>query len=183
MLPPSVFVILAAGWALWAAPFLLLRKRGERAVKKDRRARWGVVLQGIGYAVLWFGPWWMRAPDPVRVAAGVAFFAGGVALSWGGVRALGKQWRIDAGLNAEHELVRSGPYQMVRHPIYASMLCMFLASGLLVASMLRLGIGLLVFLAGIEIRVRVEDALLASRFGKAFDEYRRAVPAYIPMIR
>ena len=43
-----------------------------------------------------------------------------------GVGALGRQWRIDAGLNSDHELVQSGPYRIVRHPIYTSMLCLLL---------------------------------------------------------
>ena len=42
---------------------------------------------------------------------------------------------------------------------------------------------LLVFLAGTEIRVRVEDRLLAERFGEEFRRYRQRTPAYIPFLR
>ena len=41
----------------------------------------------------------------------------------------------------------------------------------------------MIFIVGTEIRVRTEDRLLASRFGPAFDEYRRKVPAYLPWVR
>ena len=89
----------------------------------------------------------------------------------------------DAGLNADHELVRTGPYRIVRHPIYASMLAMFLATGLTIARWPLFAIGAVLMLAGTEIRVRVEDSLLASHFGSKFDDFRRTVPAYIPFIR
>jgi protein-S-isoprenylcysteine O-methyltransferase Ste14 len=53
-------------------------------------------------------------------------------LSWTGARALSRQWRIDAGLSADHELITSGPYRFVRHPIYTSILCTLLGTGFLI---------------------------------------------------
>ncbi len=44
-------------------------------------------------------------------------------------------------------------------------------------------VSLALYLAGTEIRVRAEDALLAGRFGDEFERYRRAVKAYIPFVR
>jgi protein-S-isoprenylcysteine O-methyltransferase Ste14 len=41
---------------------------------------------------------------------------------------------------------------------------------------------LLLFVIGTEIRVRIEERLLASRFGEEFKEYKRSVPAYIPFL-
>jgi protein-S-isoprenylcysteine O-methyltransferase Ste14 len=39
------------------------------------------------------------------------------------------------------------------------------------------------FVAGMEIRIHAEDALLADRFGEAFEKYRATVGAYIPFLR
>ena len=89
-------------------------------------------------------------------------------LSRTGTRALGRQWRIDAGLSADHELVTRGPHRVVRHPIYTSML---------------FAIGAVCFVAGTEIRVHIEEKLLAARFGEQFTAYRRRVPAYVPSVR
>ena len=120
-----------------------------------------------------------------RLAGGAvgSLFALAGLLSWTSARTLGRQWRLDAGLNPDHKLVRSGAYRVVRHPIYTSMLCLLLGTGFMIAPLLMLLLSTLVFLVGTEIRVRIEDILLASRFGEEFRDYQRAVPAYIPLLK
>ena len=126
----------------------------------------------------------MRSPGPWRIVISSLLFVSASILSWTSTRALGRQWRLDAGLNAEHELVRSGPYGVVRHPIYTSMFCMLLGTGLVLATPLVLLLpAILLLLIGTEIRVRVEERLLASRFGDQFLDYQRRVPAYIPFLK
>ena len=80
-------------------------------------------------------------------------------------------------------MIRTGPYRLVRHPIYASLLGMLLATAAVVARWEAALAAALVYVAGTEIRVRAEDRLLARRFGPSFEEYRRTVPAYIPFVR
>ena len=60
------------------------------------------------------------------------------------------------------------------------MLCMLLATGLMVAPWPLFAAAIAVFLIGTEIRVRVEDGLLAAHFGDEFEEYRRSVSSYVP---
>ena len=112
------------------------------------------------------------------VLAGIATW-----LSWTSVTHLGKQFRVHAGLYEDHQLVRTGPYAIVRHPIYASLLCMLLCTILLLTRWKWGAISVAIFIAGTEIRVHSEDRLLASRFGTAFEEYRKRVPAYVPFVR
>ena len=106
-----------------------------------------------------------------------------VALAWAATRHLGKQWRYEAALSEDHELIQTGPYRWVRHPIYASMLGMLLATGAAWTWWPMFVAALIVFLAGTEIRVRAEDRLLAERFQESFIAYRSRVPAYIPFLR
>ena len=63
------------------------------------------------------------------------------------------------------------------------MLCILLGTGVLLTSLPLFLTSIVLFTVGTEIRVRVEDALLASRFGDQFRDYRRSVAAYIPFIR
>lgn len=113
----------------------------------------------------------------------VLFFVFAALLSWTAVPALGRQWRIEAGLSSDHQLVTTGPYSLVRHPIYTSMLCMLIGTGFLITPLWMLLAASLVFIVGMEIRVRIEDRLLASRFGDQFIAYQRSVPAYVPFLR
>lgn len=182
-MPLYAYAIILAGTVLWFSPFVVVtRFNFKAAATVDRRARWGILLQMLGYSLLWQGSFWTRRPQPWRVALLVTFLALANVLSWGGSRALGRQLRLDAALGSDHELVCSGPYRLVRHPIYTSMLCVILATGFITASYPLLLASILVYLAGTEIRVRVEDGLLAARFGDAFRKYRSATRRYVPFV-
>lgn len=184
--PAYVYVLLFVGWIVWMTPFFLIKRGGGRTANAgpriDRRARWGIVLQAIAYSILWQNSFWTRTPNAWRLVPGTTFLFLGDLLSWTSARTLGKQWRFDAGLNADHELVQSGAYQVVRHPIYTSMLCLMIGTGSLITPLPVLAVAFVLFAIGTEIRVRIEDALLASRFGERFDAYRRRVAAYIPFV-
>ena len=182
-MPAYGYYILVGGWIVWTMPFLLVWRKRQKAVEVDRRARWGIILIAIAYSLLWQTNFWERDLPVWRMALAVFLFILAAVLSWTGTRALGRQWRIDAGLNAEHELITSGPYRLVRHPIYTSMLCMLCATGFLFAPLPLLMAAAIVFIAGTEIRIRIEDRLLGERFDDRFRQYQSHVAAYIPFLR
>ncbi len=182
-MPIYVYAITLVGTVLWFTAFVVNRWDFTRPQKLDRRARWGMVIQGISYAIPWQGHFRETSPGTARVVVAVMCFVLASALSWTSTKALGGHLRMDAGLNPDHELVQRGPYRIVRHPIYTSMLCVFLGMAVLVAPPLLFALAAIAFLAGTEIRVRIEDNLLASRFGEQFQNYRRNVRAYIPLLR
>jgi protein-S-isoprenylcysteine O-methyltransferase Ste14 len=182
-MPAHDYGILAAGWLVWVMPFFLVKRNSARPEKLDRRARWGIVLQMLAYSLLWQSKFWARAPENWRLALSVFFLAWAGLLSWTAVRTLGRQLRIDAGLNPDHKLVRSGVYRLVRHPIYTSMLCLLLGTGFMITPLAMLLLSTLLFMIGTEIRVRIEDGLLASRFGDESRDYQRNVPAYLPFLK
>ncbi|HXN23076.1 MAG TPA: isoprenylcysteine carboxylmethyltransferase family protein [Candidatus Dormibacteraeota bacterium] len=177
------YAILAAGWLIWLLPFFLAKRRREQPAVVDRRARWGMLLAALSYAILWQSRFWATPLPAWRIAVSVSFLLLAGILSWTGTHSLGRQWRIDAGLSSDHELVISGPYRFMRHPIYTSMLFILWGTGFMITPWPMLLLATIVFMLGTEIRVRIEDRLLASRFGDAFREYQRRVPAYIPFVR
>ena len=180
-MPLYSYAILLIAWVAWFSAFVF-RKPAAHAARTNKHARWGIALEATAFALICQGRFWLRNPG-WKLAPAVLLLASAALLSWTAVTALGPHWRIDAALNPDHQLIRSGPYSLVRHPIYASMLCVLLGTGLLIAPWFLFLPAIAVFLIGTEVRVRVEDALLASQFGPEFTAYQRAVPAYIPWLR
>jgi protein-S-isoprenylcysteine O-methyltransferase Ste14 len=182
-MPVYAYIILAVGWLFWFLPFPLKGWTHGTPQKKDNRARWGLLLHVISYVLLWQEHFWTASPAPWRIAFSVIFFALAVLLSWTSTNALGKHLRFDAALSTDHELVQSGAYSVLRHPIYSSMLCLLLGTGFMISPAILFIPAILIFLVGTEIRVRVEDSLLGSHFGDQFRRYQQNVSAYIPLVR
>ncbi len=94
---------------------------------------------------------------------------------------LGRQWRVQAMIAEDHQLITSGPYRIVRHPVYLAFLAM-LAATLLMRG--NAAFALVIFALGTEIRVRAEERLLSTTFGPRFTEYAaRTRWAYLPGLR
>lgn len=181
-MPAYAYVIIVAGLVIWSYPFVPAHTSTSPAKIVDRRSRWGMLLQFLAYAVVWQGHFWERALPFWRLAFSIALFVAAAVLSWSSSRALAGQLRIDAALGADHKLVRSGPYALVRNPIYTSMLLVLCAMAVMVTPWKLFLVALILFMVGTEIRVRTEERLLASHFGEEFQSYRRAVSAYIPFL-
>ena len=181
-LPRYAYAIIIIGTAVWFYPFVPAHQKTPPANLVNRRSRWGALLQLVAYTVLWQGHFWTRPLPGWRAVASLLLFALAAALSLASSRALAGQLRLDAALGADHHLVRSGPYALVRNPIYTSMLLVFIATALLITPWQLFLISMAFFLLGTEVRVRTEEGLLASRFGEEFRNYKTKVPAYIPFV-
>jgi protein-S-isoprenylcysteine O-methyltransferase Ste14 len=177
---------LVACWFAWFYPFLFLapHRQQRQSVTVPGPTRIGLALESLAIFLAFIVH---RSGDdpPPPAAQGFAVVIGiaSAVMGWHAVRHLGRQFRIHAGLYHDHQLVRTGPYAIVRHPIYASLLGMLLCSMLILTPWQWVLVPLALFVAGTEIRVRAEDALLASRFGAEFHSYRTSVAAYIPYLR
>lgn len=184
--PVLRIAFLFGAWLVWISALVTLRKhRLEKPAKVDSTARWGIALEMAAYflVTLHSPAQWNRGIEEWRLIAGTVLALIAIALFWSAVANLGRQWRLDAGLNREHELVQSGAYRIVRHPIYASMFGMLLADVFWTGTLPGWPVALALFIIGTEIRVRIEDGLLRDRFGDRFTEWQRSVSAYLPFVR
>jgi protein-S-isoprenylcysteine O-methyltransferase Ste14 len=181
-MPFYAYVLLLVGIVTWFYPFIPAHRKTPGASVVNRVSRWGVLLQFLAYTLLWQGHFWLRPLPLWRLLVFVAFFGLAIALSWTSSSALAGQLRMDAALGEDHRLVRSGPYALVRNPIYTSMLLVYCATGVVFTPWQLFVPALLLLVIGTEIRVRTEEKLLASRFGEEFESYKRSVPAYIPLV-
>lgn len=182
----AALVELMVSWFSWGYPFIFRapHRQKRQSVSRVWPTRAGLLLEGVAIFLAFAFRLPPHSPPGVgRVLASLVLGPIAAVLAFTAVRHLGRQFRIHAGLYHDHELVRTGPYALVRHPIYTSLLAILLATLLLLTPWRWIAVSVACFLAGTEIRVRTEDALLASRFGGEFADYRRAVSAYVPFVR
>ncbi len=186
MLGTVAGIELIVAWFAWAYPFVVHAPHGQKRQSATDPASTiiGFTLQGAAVFIAWT----VRAPalnhpGTARIVASMLLGPAAAALAWVAVGALGRQYRITAGVFEDHELVRAGPYRVVRHPIYASLLLILLSTLSLLTPWIWAAVSLVVFVAGTEIRIHAEERMLASFFGGDFQDYRKTVRAYIPFVR
>jgi protein-S-isoprenylcysteine O-methyltransferase Ste14 len=185
---PLDFVIV--GFVVFGAIFLLRAKRSrDKTRKADPRSIIAIFIQALAFAIAWtivrkpftpFLPIDWRAQYFV-VAIIVLVVLASLIFVTAAVRTLGKQWSLQARVLEHHELIRRGPYRIVRHPIYTGMFGMLIASTLAHGHWLGLVIASLVYYLGTVMRIRSEEKLLREQFGSEYEEYAREVPAFIPV--
>jgi protein-S-isoprenylcysteine O-methyltransferase Ste14 len=177
-------------WVLPAPAFLRgSAQSGKEVIHRDSLSRLGIFIQGIAIGLSWMGPWWVFAPRspgmyPAIALAAVLLAFGGSILLIRSVRTLGREWSLSARITEGHRLVTSGPYALVRNPIYTGMWGLQLGTCLAFSSWWlgykMVAVTAVIYFAGTMLRVSGEERLLRAQFGSAFDEYTRRVPALIP---
>ena len=94
---------------------------------------------------------------------------------------LGGNWSSMVTLKQDHELIRSGPYALMRHPIYTGLL-LALAGTALAVGKWRALIGLALFVAAFVRKLTIEERFMAEQFGEAYARYREQVAALVPLL-
>jgi protein-S-isoprenylcysteine O-methyltransferase Ste14 len=180
-------ILIKALWVLLAVLWLALAFRTKRTVER-RGATVGVALVAYLAIVItnsyWHASWihrllWARSPWVGAIA--VLLTGGGTVVAvWARV-ALGRNWSGVVTLKEDHQLIQSGPYRFVRHPIYSGILLMAVGSVLLYGE--AYGIVLLAFIGVVfGYKIRVEERLMSQQFPSQYLEYRRRVKAIVPFL-
>jgi protein-S-isoprenylcysteine O-methyltransferase Ste14 len=186
MLRIAAYLVLSVCWIAWWLAFVRPQKSaaGQKKAVRAPASLWGIFFVFLGFGCVWA---FVQPVGFEKSAASLiaSMFVGppSVALAWAATRHLDRHWRFEAALSEDHELIRTGPYRWLRHPIYASMLGMVIQTGLVKAWWPLFLAGVVFFVIGTEIRVHAEDGLLAARFGEEFVRYQRFTRAYLPFIR
>jgi len=113
------------------------------------------------------------------VAAGLVLHAGCALLAIWARRHLGRNWSFQVAVRAGHELIRSGPYRRLRHPIYTGMVGMCIATAL-VCGELHAAIGVALMIAAYVRKIRLEELQMSQLFGAAYADYRKESWALLP---
>jgi protein-S-isoprenylcysteine O-methyltransferase Ste14 len=92
---------------------------------------------------------------------------------------LGANWSAVVSIREHHDLIRTGPYRAVRHPIYTGLLLAIMGSALIVGEFRAL-LAFAIVLASFYLKARTEDAWLAREFGETFEAHARQTGMFLP---
>ena len=94
---------------------------------------------------------------------------------------LGRNWSRSVTIKQDHELITSGPYAVVRHPIYTGILAGFVGTAIAVAEVRGFVVLVLIFLV-FWAKLRMEERWMHSEFGETYDSYVRRSAALVPYL-
>jgi len=186
--PPALAIPLL--WAAWAVCWMIasaFAKPVRRRESAPSRASHMVPL-AVGAALLAsrrlagavldarFLPRW-----PTWLWLGTTLVAAGLLFSAAARMRLGGNWSGTVTLKQGHTLTCSGPYRVVRHPIYSGMLLAVLGTAMAEGEWRGL-VAFAAVLAAFLRKVRIEERFMLEAFGEEYARYQREVPALVPWV-
>jgi len=141
---------------------------------------WGSVAIGMWVAFL-FPSTAIESGRTALFILGLFLMVAGMVLRWYSIRVLGTSFTCEVSTRPGQEVIQAGPYRWVRHPSYTGGLITLL--GLLVCCVNGASLpALIVALAGYAYRIRIEERVLASDLGPAYQDYMRRTKRLIPFV-
>jgi protein-S-isoprenylcysteine O-methyltransferase Ste14 len=187
-MPPSAAI--AAAWLVWLVTWVLAAGWSARtashhdlgAESPSRVLTLAAIVMimtsywPMGFGVLWVSP-------PMIGWAMFAFVAGGLLFTWAARLHLGPLWSSTSAPTEEHRIVDTGPYGVVRHPVYAGLLLAVIATAV-DRGRVEAVAGALVLIAAVSLRAKLEERFLRRDLGdETYGVYRRRVPMLIPFAK
>lgn len=183
----GIYVALSAGlWLAWVVSWYAAAFwRHESVIEaphKSYRHHIAIILLGF---MLAFGivPW-LRGPlwptGPVLGWSMVALAAVGLAFTWWARIHMGPLWHGGVSRTEQHRVIDSGPFALVRHPIYSGMIAALWAVAVLHARPMAIG-GAVLFTLGFVLKARVEEQFLTVELPD-YAAYRQRVPMIVPFL-
>lgn len=173
----AIWLVLIAYW--------LISARGVKKSKVRERSRWGWSRVPAGMLIYAcsrsrYLQFRLVPRNAMGDAAAIALCATGVAIAIWSRRRLGTNWSTVPSIKEGHELVTSGPYRFVRHPIYSGILLALLGTAL--ASGVAWWIALALLCPVFAYRIKAEERLMLTQFPSEYAEYRAGTNALIPFV-
>ncbi|HUD89448.1 MAG TPA: isoprenylcysteine carboxylmethyltransferase family protein [Xanthobacteraceae bacterium] len=185
--PRAIFAIIWIGWGVsWIAAAFWSNRTAKRAATRDVWAAYVLTLAG-GLLLLHSARRLLRETRLWHVGYGGAYVLAaltlaGLLFAWWARLHLGRLWSGRITLKADHRVVDTGPYGLVRHPIYSGLIVSLLATAAAQATPTGL-MGVALIVVGLWLKARAEERFLTAELGAdAYGAYRRRVPMLIPSI-
>jgi protein-S-isoprenylcysteine O-methyltransferase Ste14 len=189
--PPIYRELVLWLWLAWAVYWLISAARLKTAVRRESIAsRLAHVIPLVVAAVL-IGrpdlPWgalnlrlWPHSLTAYLL--GLALLIAGLAFAVWARAHLGRNWSGSVTVKEGHELIRSGPYAYVRHPIYTGLITA-VSGTVIVSGTVRAALGLVIVTLALLRKLRTEEAFMRETFPGGYQRYSADVPALIPFTK
>jgi protein-S-isoprenylcysteine O-methyltransferase Ste14 len=177
------FVLIAVSVVI---DFMNYHRQKREVVRTDRSRVETGSMTGffvVYYLVVRFQLGELPLSGPIRTAmlvVGLVLMVVGAVFNVAGRLYLKSNWANQIKIYEGHWLVTTGPFAVVRHPLYASLIWMFLGGALIYSNVVALALALGVFVPMMYVRARKEDALLREAFGAKFEAYERSTGMLSP---
>jgi protein-S-isoprenylcysteine O-methyltransferase Ste14 len=182
----AVELVFAVGWAAfwiyWIVAAVSTRSTKRGRISWSRELRIRAVIFVLALVLIRFGAFRGHGldSDPWRAGVGLVLFVVGLAFSiWARIH-IGRNWGSPMSQRDDPELVTSGPYRLVRHPIYSGILVASIGTALALSWMWLI----VVALAGLYFvySAVVEERNLTKQFPDTYPAYKRSTKMLVPLI-
>lgn len=176
-------------WGGWVASWWLAALVRNKTVARPAEGSFGYrAIPALGaillFVVRFRGPLADRLtwhPSTVLGWTLVGVTALGFAFAWWARIHLGRLWSSGVTRKEHHRVIDSGPYRLVRHPIYTGICLSAFATGALQGTVIAL-IGAATMTYGFYYKARIEERFLAKELGPSYDAYAMKTPMLVPFI-
>jgi protein-S-isoprenylcysteine O-methyltransferase Ste14 len=174
-------------WVYWLVSARRVRSGTKRQEPFSSRLRWWILLI-LSFFLLFsgegaFGPLSRRLlldNMAVKLIGVIIMFLGLGFAVWARVH-LGQYWSGRVSIKVDHRLIQTGPYRLVRHPIYTGVLVGFIGTAVVIGEV-RACLAIALILVSIFLKIRTEDRFLLEEFGSTYLQYKKRVKALIPFV-
>jgi protein-S-isoprenylcysteine O-methyltransferase Ste14 len=182
--------IIVGLWALWTV-YWVVAARDAKATRRQEPTRARLVYTApllLCLLLLGTGRIWPAFLDdrfvpstPAGETLSVLIVAAGLGFAAWARRHIGRNWSGTVTLKQDHELIRSGPYGRVRHPIYTGLLLGFLGTALAVGEW-RGVLALALVTGSFLYKLRIEERWMTETFPADYPRYRAETWALLPFL-
>jgi protein-S-isoprenylcysteine O-methyltransferase Ste14 len=138
----------------------------------------GLVMFVVAPVTLIAGRLWVN--PPLLAWGMLVVIAAGMALCWWARLHLGGLWSANVTHKQEHRIVETGPYRLMRHPIYTGFIMIYVGVAILCATGLALA-AVVVITVGLWLKARLEEQFLFEEFGPTvYGTYKARTPMLVP---
>lgn len=183
-----IFLLWYALFVAWVIAAMTSKRSVQHQGSESRLLQ--IAVQVVAYWLLLGSPFWLRGTvmtdDLLPATSAVALFglslttAGMLFCVWARIT-IGRNWSGAVTIKQDHQLIRTGPYRLVRHPIYTGLMTAALGTAI-VFLRAECFAGVALMTLGFSYKLRIEEQFMLQQFGEEYARYREQVRALIPFV-